>query len=89
MQDAFYMFADYAPAHIHTISMLNSTENQLQKIDAKDHTPKNISFTKVENILKRNQSEACELLSTFQVKLNAGHACHEWLLKRQTKWLGG
>ena len=41
--------------------MLNSIENQSFKIDAKDHT------RKIENILKRNQSETDGLTSTFMV----------------------
>ena len=45
--------------------MLNSIENQLYEIDAKDHVPKNISSTKTESILKRNQSETGGLASTL------------------------
>ena len=41
-QDALHIFAENAPAHMHDITMLNSIENQLYKIDGKDHTPKNI-----------------------------------------------
>ena len=41
-QDTLHIFAENAPAHMHDITMLNSIENQLYKIDAKDHTPKNI-----------------------------------------------
>ena len=51
--------------------MLNLIENQLYKIDAKDHIPKNIRPNKNENIWKRNQNETGELASTSQIKLNA------------------
>ena len=51
--------------------MLNLIENQLYKIDAKDHIPKNIPPNKNENVWKRNQSETGELASTSQIKLNA------------------
>ena len=70
-QDALHIFAKNAPAHMHNITMLNSIENQLYKIDAEDHIPKNISSTKIESILKCNQSETGELASTLQIKLNA------------------
>ena len=53
------------------ITMLNSIENQLYKIDLKDHIPKNISFTKIESILKSNQNETGGQASTPQIKLNA------------------
>ena len=53
-QDALPIFAENALAHI---TMLNLIENQVYKIDAKDHVPKKISSTKIESILKRNQSE--------------------------------
>ena len=70
-QDVLHIFAENAPAYMHNITMLNSIENQLYKIDAKDHIPKNISSTKIESILKRNQSETGGLASTLQIKLNA------------------
>ena len=44
--------------------MLNSIENELYKIDAKDNIPKNISSTKIESILRRHQSETGRLAST-------------------------
>ena len=50
--------------------MLNSIENQLYKIDAEDHIPRNISCTKIEGILKRNQSQTGGVASTFKTKLN-------------------
>ena len=56
---------------MHNITVLNSIENQLYKIDGKDHILKNISSTKIESILKRNQSETGGLASTLQIKLNA------------------
>ena len=67
-QDALHIFAENAHAHMHNITMLSSIENQLYKIDAKDHRPKNISSTKIESILKRNQSEAggCKMKDNFQ-----------------------
>ena len=46
-QDAFYIFAENAPAHIDDINMLNSIENQLCKIHAKHYKPKNISPIKI------------------------------------------
>ena len=55
---------------MHNIIMFNSIENQLYKIDAKDHIPRNISCTKIESILKRNQSETGGLASTLKIKLN-------------------
>ena len=70
-QDAIHIFAENAPAHMHNITVLNSIENQLYKIDGKDHILKNISSTKIESILKRNQSETGGLASTLQIKLNA------------------
>ena len=70
-QDALHILAENAPAHMHNITMLNSIENQLYKIDPKDHITKNISSTKIESILKRNQSETGGLASTLQIKLNA------------------
>ena len=70
-QDALHIFAKNAPAHMHNITMLNSIENQYYQIDAEDHIPKNISSTKIESILKCNQSETGELANTFQIKLNA------------------
>ena len=70
-QDALHILAENAPAHMHNITMLNSIENQLYKIEVKDHIPKNISSTKIENILKCNQSEMGGLASTLQIKLNA------------------
>ena len=70
-QDALHILAENAPAHMHNITMLSSIENQLYKIEAKDHVPKNISSTKIENILKCNQSEMGGLASTLQIKLNA------------------
>ena len=70
-QDALHIFAENAPAHMHNITMLNSIENHLYKIDAKDHILKNISSTKIESILKRNESETGGLASTIQIKLNA------------------
>ena len=70
-QDALHICAENAPAYMHNITMLNSIENQLYKIDPKDHIPKNISSTKIESILKRNQSETGGLASTLQIKLNA------------------
>ena len=70
-QDALHILAENAPAHMHNITVLNSIENQLYKIEAKDHIPKNISSTKIENILKHNQSEMGGLASMLQIKLNA------------------
>ena len=70
-QDAIHIFAENAPAHMHNITVLNSIENQLYKIDGKDHILKNISSTKIESLLKRNQSETGGLASTLQIKLNA------------------
>ena len=70
-QDALHIFAENAPTHMHNITMLNSIENQLYKIDAKDHTLKIISSTKIRSILKRNQSETGVLASTLPIKLNA------------------
>ena len=55
---------------MHNIIMLNSIENQLNKIDAEDHIPRNISCTKIEGILKRNQSQTGGVASTFKTKLN-------------------
>ena len=69
-QDALHIFAENAPAHMLNITMLSSIENQLHKIDVKDRIPKNISSTKIESILKRNQSETGRLASTLQIKLN-------------------
>ena len=55
---------------MHDIIMLNSIENQLYKIDAEDHIPRNISCTEIEGILKRNQSQTGGVASTFKTKLN-------------------
>ena len=70
-QDALHIFSENESAHMHNITMLNSIENHLYKIDAKDHIPKNISSTKIESVLKGNQSETGGLASTLQIKLNA------------------
>ena len=64
-QDGLHIFAENSSTHMHNITMLNSIENQLYKIDAKDHIPKNISSTKIESILKRNQSDTGRLASTL------------------------
>ena len=52
------------------ITILISIENQLYKTDAKDHIPKNISSTKIDSVLKCNQSETGGLASTLQIELN-------------------
>ena len=64
-QDALHIFSENASAHMRNITMLNSIENHLYKIDAKDHIPKNISSTKIESVLKGNQSETGGLASTL------------------------
>ena len=64
-QDALHIFSENASAHMHNITVLNSIENHLYKIDAKDHIPKNISSTKIESVLKGNQSETGGLASTL------------------------
>ena len=74
-EDALRIFAENTPAHMH-IAIPNSIENQLHKMDAKDHIPKNISSSKIGSILKCNQSEAGGLESTLQTKCQ-GHAYHE------------
>ena len=58
-------------AHIPNIAMLNSIENQLYKIYAKDHAPKNYFSYQNENISKPNQNETGGLASIFQIRLNA------------------
>ena len=64
-QDALHIFAGNGPAYIYIYDITIFNSKSIKQTDAKYYKPKIIYPTKIENILKCNQSETGGLARAF------------------------
>ena len=70
LQTALHIFAENAGAKRHNLEMLQSIEENIFTISAKDQLPKNIPRQKTIEVLNQNQSETGVLAGVLDIKLN-------------------
>ena len=70
-KDALRIFAENAPANIHSVNLLNSINSEMYSITAIDSIPKNVALSKIEKVLNRSQSETDGFAGTLELKVNA------------------
>ena len=71
-EGALKIFAENAPANIHSVNLLNSINSETQNsITVTDGISKNVTPSKIKNVLNQSQSETGGLAETLELNVNA------------------
>ena len=70
-KDTLHIFAENAPANTHNMTMLNSTESELYKIQVVDNIPKSVASSKIDQALNSSQSETGGVAGALELKIDA------------------